>query len=440
MKKYLVRAPFDPLLMCYEKPEKWIWKSYAGENSGNLVYAYGVMNVLKTEETELDYFYESKRLIHQADRVNQSYDAVILPMADAFRKNFRDTLDQYTEFVKKLKIPVIVIGIGLRADYEPDLNASFVFDDSAKRFVSAVIDKSSTLGLRGQITADYLKKLGFLEDRHYSVIGCPSLYTYGNGINMRPIPAEIKSIALNTNDYYNIGHINEMLKNTAAAFDNVYLVQQMQAEFVDLYVGNRFPFNVRLNNTKKSLLGERYESLKKEDRVRFFFDTVSWVNFLKRFDLFVGDRFHGSVCAILAGTPSIMLPFNARTREMTEYHRLTCLHPGEVREGTSIIDYLDQLDFSSYEKRKNETLNHYIEFLNQNGLEENIFRKKLTYCQGESPLEKQIEETIGKKLEELCEQTRCYDSLGRLDRARRVAGCFARAPRVALSELRRRMG
>ena len=363
MKKYLVRSPFDPLTMCTEDPKRWVWNNYAGGNSGNLMYAYGVMNVLKTEKSKLDFFYKSRWSDEEVEKVNSAYDAVILPMADAFRKDFQRTLDNYTDFIKKLSIPVIVIGIGLRADYEPNLKNGFPFDDSVKAFVSAVLDKSALLGLRGQITADYLKGLGFREGIHYSVIGCPSLYTYGEGIYTRPVPQKLKRLAMNTNDYYNIGHINEFFNRTFDKFKDICLVQQIQAEFVDLYVGKCFPFTKKMKGIPPSLLKERYGELKKSDRIRYFFDVISWINFLRNFDLFIGNRFHGSVAAVLAGTPNIMFPFNARTREMTEFHCLTSIKPDKVIEGTSIIDYIDKVDFQSFDRKKEANLTNYMEFL-----------------------------------------------------------------------------
>ncbi|WP_047596347.1 polysaccharide pyruvyl transferase family protein, partial [Salmonella enterica] len=81
-----------------------------------------------------------------------------------------------TQLIRKLKIPVIVTGVGLRANYEPQLDEGFSFDEDVTNFVKAVLEKSAQIGVRGQITADYLKKLGFNAELDFRVIGCPSLY------------------------------------------------------------------------------------------------------------------------------------------------------------------------------------------------------------------------------------------------------------------------
>src|SRR5699024_7513084 len=98
---------------------------------------------------------------NDADYINETYDCYIIPLADAFRESFRSHLRRYTRLIKKLNIPVIVVGVGLSAPFEPDLDEGFPFDADVKNFVSAVLEKSNIIGVRGQITADYLTKLGF---------------------------------------------------------------------------------------------------------------------------------------------------------------------------------------------------------------------------------------------------------------------------------------
>lgn len=106
-------------------------------------------------------------------------------------------------------------------------------------------------------------------------------------------------------------------------------------------------------------------------------------------DLFVGNRFHGTVAAVLAGTPQVIIPFDARTRELTEYHHLTHLYSSEIKPETSIVDYLERLDFSSFEKNQHRNLCHYLDFLRKNRLD-SIFEKSLSISKGESPMESKI--------------------------------------------------
>src|SRR5699024_3108787 len=140
-----------------------------GGNVGNLIYAYSVYRTLTTEGGTItpDYY----KIDHnKADEINEKYDCYIIPLADAFREAFRPHLRRYTKQFKKLKIPVIVVGVGLRAPFEPKLDEGFPFDEDVKACVNAVLDRSSIIGLRGEITSTYLTKLGFREGIDHTVI------------------------------------------------------------------------------------------------------------------------------------------------------------------------------------------------------------------------------------------------------------------------------
>ena len=414
MPKYLIRAGFDPANYKQTDPVDCLYKIYVGGNAGNLMFAYGVMNVLQTEDTELAYSYNWAFTDEEIEKINSTYDAYILPLADAFRPGFTKQLKSLSAAVRKFRIPVVVIGIAVRTDYEPDFTRGFEFDEAAAEFVKAVRGTGTVLGVRGSITAKYLSKLGFREGTDFVPIGCPSVYTYGLGTTTREPSSDIKRLVMNTNGYYDIGHINEFLINTFDAFPDTYLVQQIRSEFREMFIGRKWlPAFIDRSSAKEDkmiITGERLNRLYKEDRVRFFLDIHSWINFMRGADLFVGNRFHGAVAAVLAGLPHVMIPFNARTRELTEWHHFTSLKPDEVRAGTSVRDYLDCLDFSSFNAHRRANLDNYISFLEKNGLE-HIFREKLSYEQGESPLEKRISRQTGLDVTKHSDIIRCYKSM-----------------------------
>lgn len=53
------------------------------------------------------------------------------------------------------------------------MSNSFPFDEDVKEFIKAVLDRSAKVGIRGEITASYLKRLGFREEIDFTVMGCP---------------------------------------------------------------------------------------------------------------------------------------------------------------------------------------------------------------------------------------------------------------------------
>lgn len=100
MKNILIRAGMSPL-DTFDASHILLNNSIGG-NVGNLVYQYSVFRTLMTEGTTItpDYYnYEPER----ADEINEKYDAYIIPLADAFRKEFVPSLRKYTKLIKKTK-------------------------------------------------------------------------------------------------------------------------------------------------------------------------------------------------------------------------------------------------------------------------------------------------------------------------------------------------
>ena len=68
--------------------------------------------------------------------------------------------------------------MGLQAETE-DGNFDFSFNQTAKNFIDAVLQKSKIIGIRGEYTAKYLEYLGYRRNIDFMIIGCPSMYSFG---------------------------------------------------------------------------------------------------------------------------------------------------------------------------------------------------------------------------------------------------------------------
>ncbi len=396
MKRYLIRAGFNPLKHYSSRDFQINPLSIIGNNNGNYMFAYGVMNILWKDDVEIDQFYDIKAYYSDEEiaHINNNYDAFIIPMADAFRPDYIQKLSWYTALINKIKIPCIVVGIGYRGLYNPDFKSNKQLDDTVRKFCKAVLDHSAIIGLRGNITGEYLSYLGFKEDRHFTAIGCPSLYTYGILPSINPPSVdELRDgkLCLNAN---NIGPyiynkedgdlINDFINNSLEVIPNHFIIQQIIYEFEDMYIGNHSKWRrVNIGNIFREGV---YERLAKDNRLKFFLDVPSWIDFLKDSNLFIGSRFHGTVASVLASVPHIFLPFNARTRELAEYHHFTCLSPKQLEYGKNVFDYIDLLDFCSFDKYQNSNLIHYLSFLKKNSIN-SILEDKSMWEKGTSPME-----------------------------------------------------
>lgn len=366
MKNILIRAGMSPLDTF--DASHIILKNSIGGNVGNLIYAYGAFRMLMTEDTTItpDY-YEIKAA--KAKQINEKYDAYIIPLADAFRESFIPSLRNYTALIKKLTIPVVVIGVGLRAPLEPNLDEGFPFDNDVKAFVRAVLKKSSCLGVRGEITSKYLTRLGFREGKDHVVIGCPSMYTFGRELNIKDIELTKDSIISVNSSRLSPDNLLNFITRTMKEYPNHYFIPQWRRELKLTYLGLP-PMKESNGNYPTSMEDPVYTN----NRVRFFLNATTWIQFLKTVDLSFGARLHGNITALLAGTPSLIIPKDARMRELAEYHKLTHVMSNTITENSKLKDLVALCDFQSPAKQQAENFDRYIRFLNYNGID-HIFKQ-----------------------------------------------------------------
>ena len=112
MNRILLRSPKEPFDVV--APEKVAVDNLIGSNTGNLLFLEAAYKLLATRDVavEVDRF-----RVHEmgADEINDRFDAYVIPLANGFRVSFMDGLDRVTPVLRKLKIPVILLGAGLQA-------------------------------------------------------------------------------------------------------------------------------------------------------------------------------------------------------------------------------------------------------------------------------------------------------------------------------------
>ena len=171
-----------------------------GTNVGNFLYLNGVLRSLMIDDNTVIQANYYNTNYYKPEYVNENFDCFVIPLADAFRENFVNELNELTSFVKKLKIPCYVIGVGLKESYEPDFSQPKPQDEAVKKFVTAVLEKSNCIGVRGELTGKYLETLGFAEGRDFMVIGCPSMYMKGKRLHIQNPKLDVNSkVCFNSN-------------------------------------------------------------------------------------------------------------------------------------------------------------------------------------------------------------------------------------------------
>lgn len=342
------------------------------KNAGNLLFGESVYRTLSTPGTTITPDrYESHRIgtgREYVTMVNDTYDHFVIPLANAFRPAFRGSLRNLTRMVSQLDMPVTVIGVGSQHKLGEQHGVDDELRDDVRAFMSAVLDRSASVGVRGEYTAGFLKELGFGE-QHVDVIGCPSVFMKG-----RPSPIEKKTdqlsddsqIAMTVSPY--VGKLNSVVATHSRRYPNLIYVPQNHSDLNMMVWGeNRSQPKNKWNPTHTR------HPLYLQDRMRFPLDPKTWTEYLSDFDFLFGSRIHGTVAGILAGVPSMLLVHDTRTLELAEYHSIPHVMLSDLKKNFDASELFERTDYSAYNSRRAEVLSRYVAFLEKNGLD-HVFR------------------------------------------------------------------
>lgn len=368
--RILIRAGKEPWVAV--SPESNLDFNVLGTNSGNMLFSSAVFATLSTDENELlaDYFQveRTSSASSLAGAIAERFDRIVLPFANAFRSSFVPHLNRWTDVVERVGMPVSVLGVGGQFSLEGRPTATPEVDEATTRFMRAVLDRGPSIGVRGPITAEYLAGLGF-GDEHVTVTGCPSLYRPDIDVRMRdasvPLPDDAR-IAFNLTPnprYEGMEHLVSILEEARSAYGDVVYIPQENQDLAHMLWGT--PFTATADRTLPRHAGHW---LFTENRSRFFVDERTWREFLSGHDLAVGNRIHGTIASVLAGVPSIVLPFDSRITELAEVHRLPNLPLAQLAAGTTADDLRAAIDAASFNERHRANLDAYRDFLDAHGL------------------------------------------------------------------------
>ena len=372
MYKIIMRAHTSPLEAV--PSYKVIIKNLIGSNSGNLIFAHSVARIIMTEGTQIDTFRTSdwtdtpEELSKVAEYYNETYDMMILPLANAIRVSFIDDLKLMTKVIRQLTIPCVIIGVGIQTNLEKDLTNKRLARVT-KKFIRSVLEKSAMVGVRGEITGDYLKSLGFIPEKDYTVIGCPSLFMYGRNL---PVPMERgltqrSRVACNSKIQLPQNFHDFMYRSLKAIPDHYYIPQVIE-EIRRMYIGLPYPKEFNKNRIPNYFPAGMFSTVYKKDRGLAMTNVVSWIEFLSKMDFCFGSRIHGNIAGILAGVPVHIFVSDARIMELVDYHHIPYTMIRDIDDSTNIFEIYERSDHTSVLDGHEARFMHFLDFLRVNGV------------------------------------------------------------------------
>lgn len=356
-----------------------------GGNQGNLLFQFSTARALAADDTvqETISYGEFKRraIAAKAERINAECDHLVLPMSSSLRFQMGAKMEQWASLIEKLTVPVTVVGIGAQLSLEEAESGRFrpsrvtgltasraeveAHEASSRRFISAVLDHSNSIGVRGEITQRYFRHLGFPEDR-IDVIGCPSLFMWGPDFRWPdPVGDLSPDSAISLSFDHRIPATADLLQRTIDDYprSTVYAQERLTARMVitgeetraDWRGDDRFPVR-----TTHPLYGQH--------RMVYYPTAWSWIDSLRQVDFAFGPRLHGTIAALLAGAPVNLLAHDSRTVEVAQYHHIPFTLIPDLDEDSSAEQLYAAVDPAAFNANYAELFTRFTDFLTRNGL------------------------------------------------------------------------
>lgn len=363
MSRILIRAKVSPFED--NDVETVLKKSLLGGNSGNLLFAYSATRLLDTGSNELSFIGDNKigRTQEVASSINEQYDHLVLPMANSFRASFMKPLDKWTKLIRELQIPCTVLGIGIQLRNGEKYDDPHEYDETVKSFISAVLDHSPKIAVRGEVTAAYLNHLGF---RDVEVTGCPSFALAGPDFPIHSLPKLKKDTPTTITGSIKSPRIfQQFMRKTLKHMPNSYFVPQSNDDLALLYYGVTIQNKKAMQNGYPCALDD---PIFKNDRARFFINIKSMLEFNRSMGFNFGTRIHGSISNLVCGVPSVLFSQDQRVGELAQYHHIPLFPIDSIGRFSTISSFYNKIDLAYMREGHNQRFERLLGFLDANNL------------------------------------------------------------------------
>lgn len=360
-RRILIRAAKDPFLAA--TAEDTMQRNLIATNTGNLLFSDSAFRMLSTEGTEV--VANGPRLNGDptdADRINEEFDAFVIPLANAFRPEFEKHLRTLTALVEKLTIPVTVLGVGAQTSLDYDLAPMRPLDASVRRFMRAVLDRSPSVGVRGEFTEHYLRDLGFSD---VEVIGCPSMFLHGRDLAVRPVVGRLDEgarVAVSISNW--VDGIGAIIESNYERYPGLTYFAQELRDLQLMYWGDLSRAGSLASDVPEMLS----HPLFRDGAAQFHLAPSTWIDDLAGYDFSVGTRIHGNIAALLAGTPAFVMCHDSRTLELSRYFEIPHATVPSLDKDVDIADLLAAADYGPLVSGHEKRLDRMTDYLARHGL------------------------------------------------------------------------
>ena len=325
-----------------------------GDNTGNYVYYLAVYSYLFGAKNLKCMGFDEirKHLDNDPEWIRKNFDIAIIAEANLFAICYKDTaLVDNAKFIKSLKIPCYVIGIGCQNNTDNILRNLAPINDEVKNYVDTILESGGMLTLRGNLTRDYLSSLGY---DNIPVLGCPSMYI--NGQHFEISDNKVQQNAFNP--IYNAQFVEDLDEKLYEDYPQSVFFDQ------DRYLRSLFlPLSAK---NDECLRNDLFIKLYKQGRIRGDINYYPWQKQIidNGSNFAYASRIHGNVIAIQAGIPAFVKVIDSRTREISEFYNIpNSLEYRFDESKDSLYDLYKNISYVRFNESYIEKFNNFRNFM-----------------------------------------------------------------------------
>lgn len=327
-----------------------------GANSGNLMFQLAATRLIGGKLEHVGFSGQP----YGSLTVFRGLNYFVFPAANHLRAD--GAWDLLVGYLKTIRVPLIVLGLGAQADHDGDPTttaARLRENKSVMALVSLLQDKAKLITTRGAFSEAVCHELGLKDVLR---IGCPSQFinpdkTLGAAIETQlsklkdgEASARIAMTASAPSELQGWrGELEERLFLWTAASSGLYIQQSCEDWFFDGPAGRLADLTPQqISYAHRHVApsmgqGAFVEALR--NAFRIYFDARAWIEDLSASDFAVGTRIHGNMAALAAGRPGVVVTHDARVAELADEMHVPCVDGQIVLDATDYREVLKAVRF-----------------------------------------------------------------------------------------------
>jgi hypothetical protein len=335
-------------------------------NTGNLVHNEAPSDILSCSDrdsvranlgTYLNLHARKVGMDKAVDDLVANYDAIVISMANDLRTGIAgDYYSSLAALLRRSPIPVHILGLGLQND---KLRKNHLKPEIVE-FIEACNEHATTFGVRCEFTEHWLHQEGYSNAK---ALGCPSMFRSPLGV-LRAAQSRLQSpFSTLSAGYLNLQSRHEKLESILLRLQPYKTAYVFQNDLVSLakdspYSDREGVYNYWTGSLDSNVISMMYHNIHGKmpifSEYKAFTDVRAWIAYSSLFSLFIGDRLHGCIAALTAGTPGILLYQDARVKGLAEFFSIPSVNIASpeciedavemvsaVKSGKMMTDFLD---------------------------------------------------------------------------------------------------